>query len=116
MFRRLTKQERMQRARLGLIGLVALLAFLTWLSGRQQAATERVAARVVAVDRGTHEHNPVALFTARVRLEDGSHAYIVVHEPLPAIGDHVQLIVQRHGDGSPRYRLASAREQRATAP
>jgi hypothetical protein len=115
MFRRLTKEQRIQRARLGLVGLVALVAGLAWLSGRQPAVSERVVARVVAVDRGTHEHNPVALFTARVRLEDGSDARIVVHEPLPAVGDHVELIAQRHGDGSLRYRLAPARERRAPA-
>jgi hypothetical protein len=105
MFRRLTSEQRRQRARVGLIGLGVLLVALAFLSRHNPPARERVDAIIIEVDRGTHADNPIALFTARVRLKDGAEARVVVHEPLPAVGEHVRLIENRHADGNPRYRL-----------
>lgn len=105
MFRKLTKDQRRQRAKIGLIGLLVLLTVLVLLSRQTPTARDRMEAVIIAVDRTTHEANPIAMFTARVRLEDGDEARIVVHEPLPAVGDSVQLIENRHTDGNPRYRL-----------
>lgn len=105
----------MQRARFGLVALVVLLLALVWISRQQQSVSEQVTARVVTVDRGTGDDDPIEVFIARVRLDDGSEARIVVREPLPAVGDRVALIGTMYGDGSRRYRLDPARERSAPA-
>jgi len=68
-----------------------------------------VTATVLEINRGEAEGRrsggTVTLVTARLRLEDGTQARVLIQGAEPEVGDTVSLIESRHADGSRRYRL-----------